>query len=90
MLGFGRPSGTVRWRRNRLAVASEPGNLCAKMDPRSVPTASLSHDDYQELAAFLDDVGSLDIEGTLGLLHAVAIAPSVIPPSAWLPLIIPT
>jgi yecA family protein len=88
MLGFGRPSGTVRWRRNRLAVASEPGNLCAKMDPRSVPTASLSHVDYQELAAFLDDVGLLEIEGTLGLLHAVAIASSVIPPSAWLPLVL--
>ena len=50
-----------------------------------MPTASLSHDEYQELAAFLDDLGLLEIEGTLGLLHAVSIAPSLIRPSTWLP-----
>jgi uncharacterized protein len=58
------------------------------MNLRSALTAPLSGDDYQELAAFLDDVGLLEIEGTLGLLHAVAIAPSVIPPSAWLPVVL--
>ena len=58
------------------------------MNLRSALTASLSDDDYQELAAFLDDVGLLEIEGTLGLLHAVAIAPSLIPPSAWLPIVL--
>ena len=58
------------------------------MNLRSALTASLSDGDYQALAAFLDDVGLLEIEGTLGLLHAVAIAPSLIPPSAWLPIVL--
>jgi uncharacterized protein len=86
--GFGRPSETVHWRRNRLAAPSERVKRRATMNLRSALTASLSDDDYQEFAAFLDDVGLLEIEGTLGLLHAVAIAPSLIPPSAWLPIVL--
>ncbi len=53
----------------------------------ALPTP-LSPEEYQELAAFMDDVGVLDIEGVLGLLHAVSIAPSVILPSRWLPVLL--
>ena len=47
----------------------------------------LSATELEELVAGLDELGGLDIFGLNGLLHAVTVAPSLIPPSVWLPLL---
>jgi uncharacterized protein len=49
----------------------------------------LSEEDYDTLAELLEDRSPFDTDGVLGMLHAVAVAPSLMPPSAWLPVILP-
>jgi hypothetical protein len=44
----------------------------------------LSDDEYSRLADFCDEYTTLGIDGLLGLLHAVAVAPGLMPPSSWL------
>lgn len=52
-------------------------------------SASLSEDDLDELAGFLDEHSPFDVDGLLGLLHAVSIAPSMMPPSTWIHVVAP-
>ncbi|MBN1653922.1 MAG: UPF0149 family protein [Deltaproteobacteria bacterium] len=47
-------------------------------------TSPLSDDEYSRLADFCDEHTPLGIDGLMGLLHSVAVAPSLVPPSAWL------
>jgi uncharacterized protein len=47
-------------------------------------TSPLSDDEYSRLADFCDDYTPLGIDGLMGLLHAVAVAPGLMPPSSWL------
>jgi uncharacterized protein len=49
----------------------------------------LSEDEFDVLADALEDISVFDVDGVLGVLHAVAIAPSVMPPSVWLSEIAP-
>lgn len=49
---------------------------------------ALSDDDYDVLGEFLDTHSSFDIDGVLGLFHAIASAPGMLLPSAWLPAIV--
>jgi yecA family protein len=53
------------------------------------PDAPLSSEEFQRLAQALDAHSGLDTDGLLGLLTAVASAPTRLPPSAWLPLVFP-
>jgi uncharacterized protein len=56
--------------------------------PRPLSTP-LSDDEYELLADFLDGSSPYDTDGLLGLLHAVSIAPSLMPPSSWLHILLP-
>jgi uncharacterized protein len=49
----------------------------------------LSDDEFDELADLLDDCSPFDIDGLLGVLHAVAVAPGLLPPSAWVAVVLP-
>jgi uncharacterized protein len=49
----------------------------------------LSDDDYDALGDLLDEHSPFDTHGVLGVIHAVALAPSLMPPSAWLPEVLP-
>src|SRR5689334_5825169 len=55
------------------------------------PVASkpLSDAEYELLADYLDEFGALDIHQLIGLFNAVAVAPSRMPPSTWLPVVLP-
>ena len=59
------------------------------MPSHALPAQPLSDDEFDALADFLDDHSPLDTDSLYGVLHAVAVAPSVIPPSSWLPLVLP-
>lgn len=59
---------------------------------RPVPPSSfmaLSDDEFETLCDLLDAYSPFDFDGLLGLLHAVVIAPSLLQPSVWLPVILP-
>ena len=58
----------------------------SKSRPVSAP---LSDDEYEKLADLLDASSPFDTDGLLGLLHAVAVAPSLMPPSTWIPIVLP-
>lgn len=61
------------------------------MPPRSSPPIKpLSDEESERLADFLEAHSPFDMDGLLGLLNAVAVAPSLLPPSAWLPVVLPT
>ncbi|MBN1652177.1 MAG: SEC-C domain-containing protein [Deltaproteobacteria bacterium] len=47
-------------------------------------SSPLSDDEYSRLADFCDEHAPLGMDGVMGLLHAVAVAPGLMPPSAWL------
>jgi len=79
----GRP--TQRDRDASLAPALQRRHLAVV--PPSAP--SLSDEDYGALADLLHDRSPFDTDGVLGVLHAVAVAPSLMPPSIWLPEILP-
>lgn len=49
----------------------------------------LSDDDFDALGDLLDEHSPFDTQGVLGVIHAVALAPSLMPPSAWLPEVLP-
>ena len=49
----------------------------------------LSDDDFETLADLLEDRSPFDTDGLLGVLHAVAVAPSLLAPSAWIPVVLP-
>jgi len=49
----------------------------------------LSDDDFDALGDLLHEHSPFDTQGVLGVLHAVALAPSLMPPSAWLPEVLP-
>lgn len=59
------------------------------MPPRSAHAQPLSDDEFDALADFLDDHSPFDSDALFGVLHAVAVAPSIIAPSTWLPLVVP-
>jgi hypothetical protein len=73
-----------------MSVADErsgsQGARVTKPRPLSRP---LSDEEYELLAEFLDASSPYDTDGLLGLLHAVAIAPSLMPPSSWIRLLLP-
>ena len=48
----------------------------------------LSHDDWEGLASLLDGPGGPTLDFCVGFLTAVATAPTPIPPSEWLPVVI--
>lgn len=50
--------------------------------------AALSDDEFEDLVDFLDVHSSFDVDAVLGLFHAVASAPGMILPSAWLPRVV--
>lgn len=50
--------------------------------------AHLSDDQFDALSDLLDAHAIFDIDGVLGLMHAVAVAPAMVLPSAWLPRIL--
>jgi len=56
--------------------------------PPDSPVA-LSDDEFDRLAEFLDCYAAFDTDGLLGLLHAVVVAPGLVPPSAWFPVLVP-
>ncbi len=49
----------------------------------------LDEAEFNELCDCLDAFAELDYGGFIGLLHAIALAPGVIPPSSWLELLLP-
>ena len=60
------------------------------MPPRpSAPVKPLSDDESERLADFLEAHSPFEMDGLLGLLNAVVVAPSLLPPSAWLPVVLP-
>ncbi len=62
------------------------------MPARPSPFAldALSDDEYDELAELLADHSPFDMDGVLGVVHAVAVAPSLVQPSVWLPVVLPS
>lgn len=48
----------------------------------------LSEDDYATLDDFIEKHCRVDFDHLLGLLSAVAVAPGLVPPSAWLPAVL--
>jgi yecA family protein len=58
--------------------------------PAPSPLASpLSDTEFATLAAALPASSPFNADGLVGLLHAVAVAPALIPPSAWIPIVLP-
>jgi uncharacterized protein YecA (UPF0149 family) len=51
----------------------------------STPPEPFPQEDYDRLSELLDLHSPLDLDGVLGLLHAIAVAPSVVPNETWLP-----
>lgn len=49
----------------------------------------LTDDDYVTLADLLEECDGMDLDTLFGLLSAVAVAPGLIQPSAWLPEVLP-
>lgn len=48
----------------------------------------LNDDEWDELEAWLDQIEAGRFQRTLGIFHALAVAPSLVPPSSWLPLVL--
>ena len=59
------------------------------MSSEALSPLALSDDEYDQLGDVLAERSAFDIDGLLGVLHAVAVAPSLLPPSAWLPVVFP-
>ena len=51
--------------------------------------APLSSEEFRQLAQALDAHSGLDTDGMLGLLHAIASAPTRLPTSVWLSVVFP-
>ena len=57
--------------------------------PRQLAKEALSDDEFEGLVALLEEHSPFDYDGLLGVLHAVALAPGLISPSSWLPVVLP-
>ena len=57
--------------------------------PTTPLSQPLSDDEYGTLGDLLEARSPFDTDGLLGALHAVVVAPSMVPPSAWLPVVLP-
>lgn len=55
------------------------------MSKDTAPPDLFPQEDYDRLSELLDLHSPLDLNGVLGLLHAIAVAPSVLRDEAWLP-----
>ena len=80
----------LRTAANHMTVAP----LDRQGHPAAVPVKTpivepLSEGEYLKLAVWLQDSSPFDMDGVFGLLHAVAVAPSLIPPSSWLSVLVP-
>ncbi|MEO8185202.1 MAG: SEC-C metal-binding domain-containing protein [Deltaproteobacteria bacterium] len=53
------------------------------------PVNALSDDEFDRLAGFLETHSPFDTDGLLGVLNAIAVAPSLLQPSAWLTVVLP-
>jgi yecA family protein len=53
------------------------------------PKTPLTDAEYDDLAELCDEHSPLDIDGVLGLLHAVGVGPGNLEASVWLPAIFP-
>jgi hypothetical protein len=51
--------------------------------------APLSDEEYGALALTLDEHAALDIDGVIGMMHALAVAPSVVPIWEWIDVVMP-
>jgi uncharacterized protein len=73
-----------------IAVTPRHGHA-PPVSPKALPPVSpLSDDEFDQLADFLEARSPFDTDGLLGVLSAVAVAPSPLPPSAWLPVVLPS
>jgi uncharacterized protein len=61
----------------------------ARQPMQTDPSKPLSDEEYEKLATFLDEFGALDIDELMGLFNALAVAPSLVQPSGWLPVVLP-
>ncbi len=57
--------------------------------PPSALAQPLSDDEYAALGDLLEASSPFDTNGLVGALHAIAVAPSMLPPSTWLPVVLP-
>lgn len=55
-----------------------------------ISPSPLSDAESDTLAELLDAYSPFDFDGLLGVLHAVGVAPAMVLPSAWLPVIVPS
>lgn len=55
----------------------------------SSPRDAFSDDDFAALSELLDARSTLDTDGLLGVLYAVAVAPGMLAPSTWLKVVLP-
>src|SRR5688572_736168 len=80
----------ARGRSHPSCACSPVGKIRASPAPMA-PAASkpLSDAEYELLADYLDEFGALDIHQLVGLFNAVAVAPTRMPPSTWLPVVLP-
>jgi uncharacterized protein len=75
-----------------VRVAAPPGRRQPPGVPskfRSPSTPPISDDEFRQLAEFLDAQCTFDPDGVLGFMNAVAVAPTLLPPSVWLPILLP-
>jgi len=54
-----------------------------------ISPSPLSDREFDTLSEFLDAYSPFDFDGLLGVLHAIGVAPAMVLPSAWLPVIVP-
>lgn len=55
------------------------------MSNDDAPPDLFPQEDYARLSELLDLQSDLSLDGAIGLLHAIAVAPSIIPDETWLP-----
>jgi uncharacterized protein len=55
----------------------------------SAASKPLTDEEYELLSDYLDEFGALDMHQLIGLFNAVAVAPSMMQPSTWLPVVLP-
>jgi len=73
-----------------LPHSNTDATLRQAMPPsRAIASASLSDSEYDALELYLQICSPFDLDGLLGMLHAVGSAPGLVPPSAWLPVLLP-
>lgn len=53
-----------------------------------ISVAPLSAEERETLADFLDEHTAFDVDHLLGFFHALGVAPSLLPPSSWLPTLV--